>query len=104
MELDNGSTNALPSHPSSDENSQLGRKESIYSYSYLGNEDTNILSSSRGISFQLTQQLAKYGAKVYLAARSEAAAKEAIERIERETPELQRLRDKNQIQFLTLIY
>lgn len=50
----------------------------------------------------MTQQLAKYGAKVYLAARSEAAAKEAIEQIEHETPKLQRLGDKNRIEFLHL--
>ncbi|KAG9224697.1 hypothetical protein PTI98_010151 [Pleurotus ostreatus] len=61
-----------------------------------------VTGGNRGIGFQLAQQLAKYGAKVYLAARSEAAAKEAIEQIEHETPELQRLGDKNRIEFLHL--
>ena len=44
---------------------------------------------SRGLGFVVTQRLASHGAKVYLAARSEAAARDAIARIEAEKPELE---------------
>lgn len=39
---------------------------------------------SRGMGFHISQQLANHGAKVYIAARSENSAMEAIRRIESE--------------------
>ncbi|KAJ7145707.1 NAD(P)-binding protein [Mycena epipterygia] len=58
-----------------------------------------VTGGNRGMGFQLTQQLANNGAKVYLAARSSESAKAAITRMETENPKLQ---GKNQIVFLHL--
>lgn len=51
------------------------------------------------MGFQIVQQLANHGAKVYLAARSESASKTAISRIESENPELS---GKGSVVFLRL--
>lgn len=56
-------------------------------------------SRSRGMGFHIVQQLAIHGAKVYMAARSESSAKEAIARIESQNPEL---RGENKVVFLQL--
>ncbi|KZT28725.1 NAD(P)-binding protein [Neolentinus lepideus HHB14362 ss-1] len=53
----------------------------------LGGKVAIVTGGNRGMGFQLMQQLAIHGAKVYMAARSEGAAKEAIARIESEMPE-----------------
>ncbi|KAJ7468731.1 NAD(P)-binding protein [Mycena latifolia] len=58
-----------------------------------------VTGGNRGMGFHLTQQLANHGARVYLAARSEESAKQAIARIEAENPKLQ---GKNRIVFLHL--
>ncbi|KAJ6562841.1 NAD(P)-binding protein [Mycena vulgaris] len=58
-----------------------------------------VTGGNRGMGFHLTQQLANHGAKVYLAARSEDSAREAISRIEAENPEIQ---GQNRIVFLHL--
>ncbi|KAJ8483088.1 hypothetical protein ONZ45_g14721 [Pleurotus djamor] len=58
-----------------------------------------VTGANRGMGFQLAQQLAIYGAKVYLAARSEAAVNQAIERIEVANPSLQ---GKNMLIYLHL--
>ncbi|KAJ7436787.1 NAD(P)-binding protein [Mycena galericulata] len=47
-----------------------------------------VTGANRGMGFQIVQQLANHGAKVYMASRSESAAKTAISRIENENPEL----------------
>lgn len=54
---------------------------------------------SRGMGYHIVQQLANHGAKVYMAARSEASAKQAISRIEAAKPELQ---GKKQVVYLHL--
>jgi len=47
-----------------------------------------VTGGNRGMGFQIVQQLANHGAKVYLAARSESGAKTAISQIETENPKL----------------
>ncbi|KDQ24062.1 hypothetical protein PLEOSDRAFT_1048693 [Pleurotus ostreatus PC15] len=58
-----------------------------------------VTGGNRGMGFHIVQQLASHGAKVYLAARSEASAREAIQRIEAEKPELQ---GKDRVVYLKL--
>ncbi|KAJ6542827.1 NAD-P-binding protein [Mycena capillaripes] len=58
-----------------------------------------VTGGNRGMGFHLTQQLANHGAKVYLAARSQDSASQAISRIESENPKLQ---GQDRIVFLQL--
>jgi len=58
-----------------------------------------VTGGNRGMGFHLAQQLANHGAKVYLAARSEDSANQAISRIETENSGLQ---GQNRIVFLPL--
>lgn len=51
------------------------------------------------MGFQIAQQLANHGARVYIAARSESAATAAITRIEKENPALS---GKGSLRFLHL--
>ncbi|PBL03997.1 NAD(P)-binding protein, partial [Armillaria gallica] len=43
-----------------------------------------VTGSSRGIGFAILQHFSKMGAKVYMAARDEARAKEAVDRLDKE--------------------
>ncbi|KAL4258265.1 hypothetical protein AB1N83_010153 [Pleurotus pulmonarius] len=58
-----------------------------------------VTGGNRGMSYHIVQQLASHGAKVYMAARSEASAREAIQRMEAEKPELQ---GKDRVVYLKL--
>lgn len=71
------------------------------SVSLISSYDKSLTSCfvSRGMGFHIVQQLASHGAKVYMAARSEAAAREAIQRIGAEKPELQ---GKDRVVYLKL--
>ncbi|KAJ6490231.1 NAD(P)-binding protein [Mycena vitilis] len=58
-----------------------------------------VTGGNRGMGVQITQQLANHGAKVYLAARSQDSANNAISAIETANPKLQ---GQNQVVFLKL--
>ncbi|KAJ7133158.1 NAD(P)-binding protein [Mycena epipterygia] len=58
-----------------------------------------VTGGNRGMGFQIAQQLANHGARVYIAARSESAATGAISRIEKENPALS---GKGNLRFLHL--
>ncbi|EJD47723.1 NAD(P)-binding protein [Auricularia subglabra TFB-10046 SS5] len=48
-----------------------------------------VTGGNRGIGYHITLELARHGATVYLAARSEAAALDAVRRMEADAPELE---------------
>ncbi|EJD47721.1 NAD(P)-binding protein [Auricularia subglabra TFB-10046 SS5] len=56
-----------------------------------------VTGGNRGIGYHITLELARHGATVYLATRSETAAATAIDRIEEEAPEA-----KGRVRFLHL--
>ncbi|KAL0954793.1 hypothetical protein HGRIS_003741 [Hohenbuehelia grisea] len=58
-----------------------------------------VTGGNRGMGFHVVQQLVNHGAKVYMAARSEVSALEAIAKIEAAKPEI---KSKNQINYLHL--